>query len=650
MNEQINIFENPQDPITKQKRNIGLATLIITIFIAGAAIILHQKNPTQFDPVTVSLFLWSETRVPDNLPTPEAPPVDIIIEQIPDESGNLPPAPLHTTMRYETMADESDMQPLFTFTTPGTFTYRIIAKTPLDSAPPDGLTRWENTFEIYYYTFTVTLDDGYLTISISLTIYDEQNNELFLIPYDEFLDENHPTFIFYTFSRKYTTDIIGTWEFGTGESLLSLGSGRNLFITDTRIRNLEDEPVRDRRHWELTVDRQLKISRRFGDEWDIFDITLTDEHLTLTDANQNTRTYWKEDTRPLADEPFLGTWYFVHGRRFAWWRVEKITFTNRFEILLPDRIHYWELYSANQLLLPVSNNDLITWELDETQNILTITREEDGGVSVWQRAGTNPPLDESWLITDYLDYLDTASGHTIVHNHRQQGETFEFIFYEIESKENPFQYFPLVYHLIVVKKDGQVIDIINTQFGQWQMSPHYTIHDIYEVDLNFNGEMDIVLNHGYIHSGCGANVYTGFVYQDGQLHQDFTRECTIFINFDQQLIAQVGGGSGITRLYRFEGLELAHVGTLYPILQESREDHGIYYVRTEHLLIDGQWQERTICFFSEYEGDWRNRTPCDGYDEELYQRIRGEDGIWNIWENENWLSMAEANARGRSED
>ena len=647
MNEPTHIPE--KQSTAKQKRNIGLTTLIVTLIIA-VAIFLYQKAPTQFESVTVSLFTWSETRIPDNLPTPERPPVDIIIEQIPDESGNLPPAPLHTSLSYVTMEDESDMQSLFTFTTPGTFTYRLTAETPLGSDPPDGLTRWENTFEIYYYTFTVTPDDGYLTISTSLIIYDEENNELFQIPNDLLQDVNHQTFIFYTFSRRYTTDIIDTWEHGTGMWLQNLHSVRKLYITDSRIRDREDEPVRERRHWELTDDRQLKISRRFGDEWDIFDITLTDEHLILTDTDGNVRTYWREDTRPLAEEPFLGTWHFVHGQRFNWRRTEEVTFTNHFGMLTSDRDPaYWEPYSANQLLLPVPNNALITWELDETQNILTLTR-ADGGISVWQRAGTTPSLDESWLITDYLDDLDIASAHTIVHNHRQQSEIFEFILYEIESQESPSQYFPLIYHLIVVKKDDQAIDVINTQFGSWQMSPHYTIHDIYEIDLNFNGEMDIVLNHGYIHSGCSANVYSGFIYQDGALHQVFTQRCGFFLNFDQQLIGHPGGQSGIRRLYRFEGLELTHVGTLDFLRLERREDHGNYYVQPEHLLIDGQWQESTICFFTpaEYGHDWRRQEPCDGYDEDLYRRIRGEGSIWNFWENENWLTMTEASVRGRS--
>ena len=602
---------------------------------------------SRFESVNVAIFIQGETRIPENLPASEAPRLYVVIEGVADEFGNMPPTPVETRILYEAMEEIDDALDIFVFTQPGVFRYRVSIETADELISADGLTLWEIDDHLRYYTFTVAAENGVLEVSTHLDMYDGDNDYEMSVYFDDVEelveddveDEDDRDVVFVFVTKRYVSVLPGTWEHGTGNWMSSFEGRReiHIFADEDSFSNWRF----DRRDWRLTSDRQIEIANRNDDNWEVFDMKLIDDRLYITDEEGNQRSWWREGTREDADEVFMGTWHFSHGTRFQG-RYREMNFKGNYQLIFTGRTpdtswesyNYWELNSDNEILVGSFGNRRIIWELDETGSILTMTT-GDGDVSTWTRDETDVDVivDDSWLITEYSEYFDLEDGYSIVHNERMAGESFEFIIYEIEPEGSVWAFD----HVVVVKKEGEVFDVI--EVGRDQYWRENTIYEIVEMDFTFNGEMDILINHGYVHSLCWGDMYSGYIVQDGQLVEVFSRMCGIRVNPNLEMFALYFIPSGGYRLFGLVDGRLVEVASLTDRSLGHVEDHGFYRELVERLLVNGEWVESRLCRFGTEENwDWHH---CDEtYDSLLYERIHGENGLWNF-ASEDWIYIGD---------
>ena len=170
-------------------------------------------------------------------------------------------------------------------------------------------------------------------------------------------------------------------------------------------------------------------------------------------------------------------------------------------------------------------------------------------------------------------------------------------------------------------------------------STNVGIHDlVIEVDLNFDGQNDILLFDGAHMNPMSTHDwfrrYELFLQVDGRLVHvpSFSNLCNPHLDVERQRIVTsalsfifeegiegVKGRRGCSfgsRIYEFVGQELVMIG-------EADLD------RRERLLINGVWQEFELCGERTADG-WML---CNDYGEDdlmAYERIFGENPYWHL--------------------
>ena len=597
--------------------------------------------PTQFEPIYVSVPVRLEVDIARNIPTPDELMVNFMIEGVADGDGNEPPMPLEAEFLVLDVVTGNFSFDSIVFDEPGRFEYRIWMDATDVMEADDGLTAWEIPALVYDVVFEIEIESRQLFISGVELVHFESDEYIATErgSYSQILRDGLDFMMF------YQPTFVGNWEDGFGEytglhMIMGFFTERAFsFWEDGTLCYLEACSRADRRDWELSEERLLlvEISRDdIGWDWHVLEIEMIDNQLRLTSGHgdvRRQRVWWQEGSREdISDYPLIGTWQFSHGDRFLGRSLE-MTFS-------PDREYIsnlrstqlgWEFYEDD--LIELEWHEPFIWEVDQSGDQLTITIDEDDLVSVWTREGVDVQVDESWLIADYFDYFEIEEDDRIMRNARVLGEVFEFVIYEVDRTRGADVYY------VVVKQAGVVFDVIHIVDESQLTFPRHLNDLVSEVDLNFDGQMDVLIYHGYRHTGCWDNVYSGFIQEGGRFVEDFTRICRPVTNQNLGLLGTWCGPYGARLFSWYEG-EFTQVGSLRTG-NWRREEHGTYEDDIIRILVNGEWEEDRICWFTPTD-DANGRRFCDeDYDAAIYERIFGEHGLWN-WESEDWLYLGEA--------
>ena len=432
-------------------------------------------------------------------------------------------------------------------------------------------------------------------------------------------------------TREEHTDLafFGAWEYGLGDALACFRHTHIVdFSSDGTLIAYErgDSPTTNSMSWELGDGGVLLMDC----SWSVLEFTVEVDGniLTITDAEDNVRSWRRvgnEETRAMPNPDFmLGAWEYGHGHRLAEVGIpETLEFS-------PDGSVYgvtfrsvpWQLNEAGKLIMGIHATELM---IEVEDDVLTIM-DELGNTRTWLRAGTGTSEGRHWLIEDYLGYFTVEEGYEVVDNISFLGHQLDFVVYRLapDGEEWGPDY------VIIVKRYGEVIDVL--RHHSWNAG----INHVIEVDLNGDGQKDVLLFHG-AQGNSAWGQYSAFLQTDWGMI-----EVPEFNQIRNPRICPTSGHLLASwrdtccihgwEVYTFIGNEVVMTEQLV----RNAHGHGDRELWTERLLIDGHWQEREVCFTDDEE--WGDTLCPNDNDPILYERIFGENAYWN----HRWSHLADA--------
>jgi len=342
---------------------------------------------------------------------------------------------------------------------------------------------------------------------------------------------------------------------------------------------------------------------------------------------------------------FLGIWEYGHGLRLLEGdilspirgREQGLEFREN-GLLIPLNNNgdfswgrgYWELVGTDQLVIAEDENRS-NFTFDVSDQSLTII-DEMGEVSVWFRAGIEHEDDRNWVITEYLDYFEIEAGYHIVRNVEISGDQFDFVVYDLEAIDaNDEEWLRSWHFIIIVKRDGEVFDVMRHDIRDSSV----TVNDVViEVDLNFDGRNDILLSRGIsMTTTCSRfRTYNAFLQMDDQLAYmpSFSTICSPYLDRENQRILavqRVGETCSHVGNRMYELID--HEWVLFRELVFGNRIEDRRYV-TERMMVNGQWQERELCYRRRHTGDRTELCEDNEHNALLYEQIFGEYSYWDF--------------------
>ena len=483
----------------------------------------------------------------------------------------------------------------------------------------------DRTWELNEDSQIVVESTGYGTIDFDFEVDDDR-----LIIMDE-LGNRRTWHRAGTREKNSDLPFLGAWEYGLGDVLTCFRHSHIIEFSPDRTLAYErgDTHPTSNISWELDYNGVLLME--CSGSVVQFDMEIDENILMISDAFDNLRTWRRVGTDESRYTPnpevFLGSWEYGHGHRLPILEnPESIEFLPNGSVYgVANHIMPWQLNDAGSLVMGEQAVELTIEVEDDVLTIMDVL----GNTRTWLREGTGTSEGRHWLVEDYLDYFTVAEDYQIVDSISFIGNQLDFVVYRLAliGEDRASDY------VIIVKQQEEVIDVLH----------HYSwnagIHFVYEVDLNGDGQKDVLLLRG--RDGNSAfRTYSAFLQSDNGLVEvsDFRlirnpRICPT----SRHLLASWRDTCCIHgwEVYTFDGNEVVKTKQLV----RNAHNHG-RVLWTERLLIDGQWQEHEVCMITDDEiNDELSDELCpNDYDPILYERIFGEDAYWN----HRWAHLAES--------
>jgi len=603
---------------------MGIALVALTGCLSTAEEAFEEDFEEEFESITSIIPFRLETELANNIELEDEVWFEFILEPVESEVETVVPMFENTVVSTATMRNSTFDFGEVEFRESGVFEYRVFQGVSEETGEGSEIGAWLIDDSVFYVRFTVSEYEDELVVDVQMTReFDGESEEALEI----------------VFVNRYEVAFLGVWEYGFGRNSLLARSVE--FLDNGVVLNASANDQEWERLWEINENGQLVVIDDVNDSQAVVMIELFENRLRLTDEEGRIGTWYQEGTREYRDDlTFLGVWEYGHGRRL-FEDSEDFVFLNRMQGLefhengilqlldnqgpLTRWSLLWELNETGQLVIGGGFEDFI---IEVNEQSLTII-DETGEIGVWYRAGSEHEQD--WIIMDYLDYFEIEAGYRIVRNAEILGDQFDFVVYDLESinigDEERWRSWHFV---VVVKRNGEVFGVTRNE----SYSLATTVYDVVrEVDLNFDGQNDILLSRGIrMYMSCTRfNLYHAFLQLDDQLvyMPSFSNICSPSFDFDREnqriLAARMVDGTchhDGRMMYELIGHEWVLTGDL--IIRNMVEDRR--YI-TERLMVNGQWQEWELCY--------KRRTSdgfelCEDTEEQalLYERIYGEDSFW----------------------